>query len=170
MKKIFYAFLVAAMAAVSCSKDPIENTAAVNVAGDWYVLFNQVDANGDIVYEDGFGIGYSHVLTYNTSSNSVDSIFVDDLKNTWEFKAKVPVDMSNMTFGSSSELFEYYSESGVYIYNGKILPGAATTPSGMLADSIVFEVKFDGDAYAESYGYDHYRLEGYRYTGFDADE
>ena len=47
--------------------------------------------------------------------------------------------------------------------------GAATTPSGMPADSIVFIVTFDDDDYPEAFGYYGYRVSGYRYTGFAAD-
>ena len=45
---------------------------------------------------------------------------------------------------------------------GKVLAGAATTPSGMPADSIVFFVNVQGD--------DTYKIAGFRRTGFPADE
>jgi hypothetical protein len=53
-----------------------------------------------------------------------------------------------------------------------MVPKAATTPSGMPADSIVFYVQFTDDdlSYQEAYGYTRYKVSGYRYTGFTADE
>ena len=60
-------------------------------------------------------------------------------------------------------------DSKLTITNGKILPGAATTPSGMPADSIVFNVTFNDDTYPTDYGFDSYRVAGYRYTGFTKD-
>ena len=50
------------------------------------------------------------------------------------------------------------------------MKGAATTPSGMPADSIYFELKLIDDAIAAAYGYDSYQVCGFRYTGFAADE
>lgn len=68
----------------------------------------------------------------------------------------------------------------ITITDGKILNGAATTPSGMPADSIVFYVEFDDDyteddegnpVYVpEAYGFKNYRVSGYRYTGLANDD
>lgn len=80
----------------------------------------------------------------------------------------------------------------VKIWNGKITPGAFTTPSGMPADKFEFEFITDGDdigyyfnadgsvdplqyRIGESFrewdgGYHHYKVTGYRYTGFADDE
>lgn len=56
-------------------------------------------------------------------------------------------------------------ECTVTIDGGKVLEGAATTPSGAKADSIVFYVSFSDD---EDPG-TKYKVSGYRYTGFSAD-
>ena len=70
----------------------------------------------------------------------------------------------------------------ITITDGKILNGAATTPSGMPADSIVFYVEFDDDyspvdetmtdyEYTPTlYGFKNYRVSGYRYTGLANDD
>ena len=91
------------------------------------------------------------------------------------YQVKVPCNLEALTFGSDDEGDNIYGPSAnigdkAIVKNGKIMPGAATTPSVMPADSIFFEVKLVGDAVAAYYGYDHYQVVGYRYTGFAADE
>ncbi len=179
MKKVIIVIALAIVAVVACQKNPIEKTATVDLAGQWYLIYNCVDENGEIIpgFED-FNDGYSLGLTFNTAANKTDSIFVsDEAGNLLGFQVKVPCNLSNLTFGSEDpapnispdRASSYIGETAI-IKNGKILRGAATTPSGMPADSIYFEVKFDSDALAAHYGYDHYQAVGYRYTGFAADE
>jgi len=155
----------------ACDKDEIGGTAIEKMAGEWYVVADAVDAEGNLVYEDAdlFGIGYFHLDTYNTSSNSLTEMWISDNGNFWDFKALVNIDLDAMTFAADNVDNLAY-ESKVTIEEGKILLGAATTPSGMPADSIVFIVTFNDDPYPEAYGYYGYRVSGYRYTGFAADE
>ena len=81
----------------------------------------------------------------------------------------------------------------VKVWNGKITKDGAVTPSGVKADAIEFEFYTDGDdiGYYFDYanelenapgdlrmgvpftimdGFDHYKVSGFRYTGFEADE
>lgn len=51
------------------------------------------------------------------------------------------------------------------ITDGKILEGAALTPSGMPADSIVYMIQFDDDPDGLTY-----KVSGFRRTGFPADD
>ena len=178
MKKVIIIIALAIAAFVACEKNPVEKTATAALAGQWYVIYNCVDANGDIIpgFED-FNGGYSLALTFNTAANKTDSIWVSDSKdmNLLGYQVKVPCNLEALTFGSEDEGDNIYGPSTyigdkAIVKNGKIMPGQATTPSGMPADSIFFEVKLVGDAYAAYYGYDHYQVVGYRYTGFAADE
>ena len=279
MKKIVYMF-AAVLLFASCAKEEIGGTATEALAGQWYVHVDAVDENGDVVYTGAemFGLENFMLLTYNTSVNNEDVMFVDDLENFWTFKAKVDCSTSSLTFSITDEkkyvcataydgsgdletynnyyykagnfdaekwawykegekqfkaglikkdsldkmLTEYYDyvkslpeyfghavdtvSSGyfvkclgrdfevgqvladyddegneifdddvenacnTFITDGKILKGAATTPSGMPADSIVFNVEFDDDPYPGAYGYKNYRVSGYRYTGFSNDD
>lgn len=63
MRKILYMLLASALLAVSCAKDPIENTATVSMAGEWYVTVDVADPEtGEILMEDPYGeIGRAHV-------------------------------------------------------------------------------------------------------------
>lgn len=211
MKKIVYMF-VAVLLFASCEKEEIGGTATEALAGQWYVHVDAVKDNGEIlevIYqkddngeyvldkegnkivefcgEDPFGLGNKLLLTYNTSANTSDTIFVDDLENIWDFKVKVSSNTGDRTFGNTDFADNYKYESGVKITDGQVLSQAATTPSGMPADSIVFYVEFDDDYMVDdegnlveddegnpvyvpkAYGFKNYRISGYRYTGFESD-
>lgn len=174
MKKIalYAAVLILGLFFVtSCEKEKIGNTATEKMAGEWYVVADAVDANGNVVFSDAdlFGIGRFHLDTYNTSSNSSTEMWINDNNNFWNFKAKMNIDLNAMTFQATDVQNEAY-DSKLTISNGKILFGATKTPSGMPADSIVFTVSFSDDTYPAKYGYAAYRVSGYRYTGFKNDK
>lgn len=178
MKKAVIIVFALVLGFVACKKNPVENTATVDLAGQWYVIYNCLDASGKPIegFED-FNGGYSMALTFSTASNTADSIWVSDTKdmNLLGYQVKVPCNLQNLTFGSSTEETNVYGPSDyigekAIITNGKIILGGAKTPSGMPADSIYFELKLMDDAYAATYGYDRYQVLGYRYTGFAADE
>ena len=172
MKKLVYAIVpLAALTLASCEKDPIGGTATEKVSGQWYVECLGIDADGTILFEDAdlFDIGKFWVTTFNTAANDADSIFIQDVFGAiWDFKIKVAVDQAAGTFGiTAGENLQYPCTAD--ITNGKILYGAAKTPSGQPADSIVFDILFDDDPYAGIY-YDRMRVTGLRYTGLAADD
>ena len=183
MKKIFTIIALSlALVAVSCKKEAIENTATVDMAGQWYVQYHGVDANGAIMpgFED-FNGGFSLALSFNTSANTPNELFLSDTENSnfLGYQVKVPCDLASMTFGTATAVDNVHPDSyakgegwgkKVTISNGKIMLQAAHTPSGMPADSIVFEIKLEGDTFAAAYGHDHYQVTGYRYTGLAADD
>lgn len=170
MKKIiFLGMMFACLFLSSCEKDKIGGTATESLAGEWYVTSDAINADGSIWSEDFFGIGRFLISTYNTANNVSSELWVDDAKNFWEFKVKAKVDPNTLTF-SVEDADNAYSISKVTVLGGKILLDAATTPSGMPADSIIFEVSFNDDTYPGEYGFARYRISGYRYTGFTGDE
>lgn len=179
MKKVIIIIALAIVAFIACEKNPVEKTATSALAGQWYVDFQCVDANGDFV--DSFNGAPALALTFNTAANKTDSIWVSDSKdmNFLGIQVKVPCNLEALTFGSDNPgknictagaLGDGDIGEATIIKNGKIMLGAAKTPSGMPADSIYFEVFIDNDGYAANYGWDHYEVTGYRYTGFAADE
>lgn len=161
--------MCAGLLLVSCEKDEVGGTATEALAGEWYVTMDAVDANGNVVYEDVWGVGRQILLTYNTVANIPTEMYVDDIGNFWEFKIKVKCDADARTFSGSSVANEYY-DCNVTIEEGKILPGVATTPHGTPADSISFYVSFSDDPYPADYGYAKYHISGYRYTGLAEDD
>ena len=172
MKKVLYAILaLATLTLASCEKDPIGGTATEKMAGQWYVQVQGVDEDGAVLYEDEdlFGIGNFWLLTYNTAANDADSMWISDVDGAfWEFQIKVGCNQADQTFSIAAGP-DILNGITADITNGKILNKAATTPSGMPADSIVFEVLFSDDPYAGVY-YDHLRVSGYRYTGLANDD
>jgi len=172
MKKLFYAMMaLATLTFASCEKDPIGGTATQDMAGQWYVNVQGLDTDGSVLYEDEdlFGIGNFWLLTYNTADNKAGEMWISDVDGAfWEFQVKVNCDLAAKTF-SAKESEDILNGITADITNGKILFGAATTPSGAKADSIVFDVLFSDDPYAGLY-YDRLRVTGYRYTGLAADD
>ena len=71
MKKLIYfaCMLAGLFMMTSCEKDEIGGTATQSLAGEWYVVADAVDANGNIVYEDFWGERFL-VNTYNTAANT----------------------------------------------------------------------------------------------------
>lgn len=175
MKKTFLFSIVMSVSIfllTSCEKDDIGGTKVESMAGEWYVTAVAVDEEDNLVYTDDdlFALGYFHLDTYNLSSNDGKKMWIDDNANFYfHFKNQVDIDLSTLNF-SCNEVENAYDENTITISNGKILNAAATTPSGSPADSIVFNVNFDNDAYPEKYGYASYRIAGYRYTGLTNDD
>jgi len=186
MKKIFFALLaLASFALTSCEKEKVGGTAVESMAGQWYVTVQGIDENGDLLYTDDdlYGFGPFVILTYNDAADKGDKLFIQDTPNAdgdlfWGFKVKADCNADAGTF-SILGAEDYLGGISVDVTNGKILKGAATTPSGMAADSITFDILFEDDKYAEAnigkpgvtttYYY-KLRMTGYRYTGFVADE
>lgn len=151
---------------VGCEKDEIGNTATESLAGEWYVTVDAVDEGGNVVAEDCYGLGHIHMNTYNTAANIPTEMYVDDIKNFWDFKVRVKSDINTLTFATNgAAVNESYEDCEVTIDGGKILLDAATTPHGTPADSIVYYVSFSDDEPGM-----RYRVSGYRYTGLAVDE
>ncbi|MCD7721602.1 MAG: hypothetical protein LUI09_05170 [Prevotellaceae bacterium] len=171
MKKIAYLMIMACAGALlaSCDKDEPGGTATEALAGEWYVTYDAVDADGNLIEQDIYGMGHTKVYTYNTAENTSTTLYVDDQGEFWEYKVRVNCDVGSLTFSSTGSVPNEYYDCNVLIEDGKILKGAATNPHGTAADSIVFYVTFDDDPYI-GYIYDKLRVTGYRYTGLASDD
>jgi Lipid-binding putative hydrolase len=157
MRKIFFSvFVLMIISTMSCQKT-FENgtTKAKTAASGWWVTFTQ-DGN------DVLGIGTVFLNTYNTSAND-DSIWVDDLLNSWQFKCKAAINYQNLTFSTTNATNEYYPIT-VNITNGKILLKSGTSKSGVKTDSIYMQVNFSDDAA------NTYVISGTARTGFIEDD
>ena len=172
MKKAIYLVMVACIGVLfaSCEKDEIGGTATEALAGEWELTVDAVDDAGNVVMTDPFGVGVMLGLTYNTTDNVADKLYVSDLGNFWDYTVVVNADCNNLTFSSNGAVPNEAYDCMVNIEGGRMLPGAATTPSGRPADSLVYYVSFDDDDYPAAYGYSKYKVSGYRRTGFAADE
>lgn len=172
MKKLLYIAVLALCAGfTSCEKDEIGGTATEATAGQWYVSVNAVDENNNVVFEDEdlFGLGQFLILTYNTSDNKADEMFVDDLGNFWDFKCKVKNNINDLTFATEGAAENYNYDMQLTITDGKILPGAGVQKNGSPADSISFYVVFSDDDYINEY-YSKLHIAGVRYSGLAENE
>ena len=159
MKKVLYlATMLLCMAFTSCQKEDIGGTATESLAGQWYVEANVVNADGSVI-EDPYGLGRIHILTYNTSANNPNEIWIDDSKNFWNFKVKATGDINNLTFSAASAQNQRGDEITVNITNGKIIKNGGVQNNGSPADYITMDVEFSDDPGTI------YRLEGVRYSG-----
>jgi hypothetical protein len=129
---VFFLLLIS-----GCAKNlpEVGGTAAQTVANEWWVTFA---LNG----EDQIGSPVK-IATYNTSDNK-DSIWVDDLQHTWQFKCKAKADYQALTFQTDGSQNDYY-DIQVKITNGKILHKAGISRTGNITDSIYLEATFTDD-------------------------
>ena len=146
----------------SCGKEEPFYSEVVELAGEWKVTVDQVDASGNVIGENL--VGTIDLLTYNTVANT-NEMWLDDLKNFWSTKIKVSVDVQNSTFTCNGYTDEYLKgteyEYQATITDGKINYDGTKSPLGHVVDEIVFTIQFS-DAPGE-----YYRFHGYRRTGFD---
>ncbi|MFB6341838.1 lipid-binding protein [Saccharicrinis sp. FJH62] len=160
-KFIKYIMVLAVIVGFAACQEDYEpgGTAVQDMAGTWWVNMSVMDADGNLLGS----YGYYQLLTYNTSDNSTDSMWVTDDGNFWDYKVKVGINYSNKTF-TINEGKDLIWDDNTTIENGKIMAGAATAPSGTVTDSIYFEVQWASDP-----GYT-YIGSGYRYTGWPEDD
>jgi len=172
MKKVFYIIAAAALVLLaSCQKDPIGGTAVQDLSGQWYVTCDLIDANGEVFAtgSDFFGLDERFIiLTYNTASNKDNELFVDDLGNFWEFQCVSTCDLKTLSF-NAKDATDIVNDDTVTL-TGKVVLNGTSTPSGQPADYIEINCTFGSDGDPAKYGYDHYRLTGWRYTGLVNDD
>ena len=164
MKK-YLILLVAAIAFsfTGCQKDTEPGgTSVQDMAGEWWVTAEYQDAG---VWTDA-GVGHFKLSTYNTAANLSTEMWVNDHGSFWNFKSVVKVDYAAKTFLTTDSVTTNsasYPTEKVLITAGKVLKGAAKTPSKTAADSIVFTTVFNDDPTV-------YKISGFRRTGFPADD
>lgn len=156
--------------------DPeVEYASTYPVSGEYYVLYNHSEFG-----EDALSVGFTKIFVTNTAANDGKEIWIGDFAsdpNSYEFyqyKVKIPVNMDNLTFGSETPIINNVDgyEIGITVSNGKIIENASLQPSGVMSDSIYFEITFDDIDLIEKYGAstDVLMVSGFRRTGFIEDE
>lgn len=162
MKKIFSLIaFIGTLMFTSCTAEDVYYTNVVELAGEWKVTVDQVDASGNVIDENVSGT--INLLTYNTVADN-NEMWIDDLKGFWQTKVKVTVDTENLTFSCSNVTDEYCkgtkNEYQATITDGRMKYDATTSSLGYTVDEISFTIQFS-DAPGE-----YYRFHGYRRTGF----
>ena len=179
-KSIFSIFALMAMlvAFTSCEKDEVENTATVEMAGEWHVHVSALDPDtGEIADPDWFGDGHYNITTCNTADNLANEMWlVDAVCYYFPYQVLIDVNPSTMTFNSSTWVDNLFGEGDyggatVSITDGKIVKNGWTKANGIKVDYIEFYVSFSDDPFPPYYGIsDKYLVSGFRYTGFTEDE
>lgn len=140
----------------SCSKKPdVENTVTYKMAGEWYIRF----------YESGAAVTpYHKIISYNTADPNSNQIWVDDL-NFQPFKAKFDVDYSTLAFKTATGVVNLIGTGKtIKVLEGKVLPDAGRSKSGVVVDSFYMKLEFSEEPGAI------YDVKGHQRTGFFEDE
>lgn len=149
-------------------------TMAQNAAGNWWVTLQQ----GSTTLSP-----YFFLTTYNTSSNTEDSIWVDDPLQSLNadldggnlvyytygisyasFKVKAGLQYTALTFSGTNLENNYWSgdtssSETLSIYNGRVFPKGTTSRTGVKTDSIYFQIVFSKNPV------DTFVVSGYARTG-----
>lgn len=139
-----------------------ENSSVYPISGQWWVKMETESAPG----KWSEVVGYSKLLTYNTASNSSDTIWISDEGKIWNFKVKCPIALSNSTFSMKDSVINSVADYSinVKVNDGFVSLGKAKSISGVTTDSISFKIGFTDDPGTV------YRISGHRRTGFREDD
>lgn len=178
-KIIIIASLVLFISLTGCTKlykmnqpeEPeIEYSAVWPMSGEWYVTYKFDDGAGNI--DDWYGVGYVPLFTYNTADESKTEFWISgnmDAANFWSYCVKSSLNLETLTFNGSELVSTGDWEGAPYdikvnITNGKVIEDGGTSKSGVVVDSIYFEIEFEDDPGRI------YQCSGHRRTGFLEDE
>lgn len=159
LNKLGILLIIGFLVLTSCQKE-VEpgGTVMEAMSGEWWVDFGVLE-DGNLVAD----YGYYFVSTFNTADEATDKLWISDNNNFWQFQVKANANIEAMTFSVDAGT-DLVWDDNTTIRNGKILEGAATSPSGVVTDSIYFEVEWASDPGTI------YRGAGYRYTGWPEDD
>lgn len=156
MKKIISSIFSISLLLVlftACDEEvEIWESSTAELDGNWFVQYDHSEMG-----VDPFGAGLTAIHTFNTAANNGQEIWITDEDHFWSYKVRVPANPENLTFGSDEDLVNQVEDYDINIkvQNGKIIPNAATLPSGVTVDSIYFEITFeDMLPYLQSLGLD----------------
>ena len=170
MKKNILIMVCFAILFSSCDKKEDfvnEESVVMEMAGEWYVHYDH-----PIYGPDPFGVGYTSLITYKTSADDGQEIWISDQGNFWTYQVKIPVNVSALTFGTLDTVINAVPgyDIKVLVRNGKIIKDASVRPSDAIADSIYFELWFEDLEGSTGIAGDTLIVSGYRRTGFLEDE
>jgi len=166
MKKALFISGLIVFLFTSCSKNlpDVGGTSAQIMANEWWVTLNEGGVN---VY----GNYHGKIATSNAASNS-NEIWVSDFPsgttgNIWGFQVRATADFKNLTFSANNvESVNPDYPVKVTITEGKVIPGAGRSRTGVVTDSINMKIQFEDDPVPGTI----YELKGHARTKFIEDE
>lgn len=156
MKNYIISLILVVALFTSCDKkEDYEqiNSSVMEISGEWWVDYSDGDYHS----------GLTKLIISNTAADNGQEIWISDEDNFWEYKVKCPVNIDQLTF-SGTDLENIQYDVLIQISGGKMLPLAAQSTSGVVTDSIYFEIEFGDDPGTI------YQASGWRKTGFIEDE
>lgn len=156
MKKYIFYFTLLALVVSACDLKEdyeVEKSKVVDAAGQWYVNYST----------DGYESGYILLNTYNTAADDGKAFWITDDGAWWDYKVKCPINTNDLTF-SGSDLANTAYDIKVKVLNGKVILKGGKSTTGVVTDSIYFELEFEDDPGTI------YKAAGHRRTGFLEDE
>lgn len=155
----------------SCKKAVDYGTTAVQkMSNGWWVVASSTDSG--VVGQYAPASDHMFFVTYNTSENTADAIWVDDLgylsyfdQGIYDIKSTLTASLANFTMtGGSGTANLYQTGNAVNWASGKIFPKGGVSRSGVVTDSIFLQVVFAAKST------DTLTIKGVARTGFDADD
>lgn len=171
MKRNIFYLLIVILVLFSCDeKEDWEqiNSSVIEVTGEYWVHYDH-----EVYGSDPWGVGTTKLLISNTAADNGVEAWISDEGNFWDYKVKIPVNIDQLAFGSDQEVTSIVegSEIQVKITNGKIIYDAVTNlESGVITDSIYFEVWFEDLEDDTEIPNDKVIVSGFRKTGYLEDE
>ncbi|HET6556498.1 MAG TPA: lipid-binding protein [Prolixibacteraceae bacterium] len=157
---LYIAFLALVFSACDLKEDyVVEKSKVVEAAGQWWV--NYVDSAG---HESG----YIALKTFNAAADDGTELWITDEGGFWDYKVKAAINLDGLTF-SGTNLANASYDSNVDILNGKVFLNGGKSTSGVVTDSIAFDIVFS-DSGADGETPELYKVYGHRRTGFLEDE
>ena len=161
-KTIFFFLIVAALASMTACKRTLPDyghTAVVKMANNWWVTINSALYGSQTPTRAYFG-------TYNASSNSIDSLWIDDL-GLVGLKSLTVANYAKLTFSSTNapNLDQPFGEpDSISVFNGKVITLGGHSKTGVATDSLYFQATLSDDPG------DTITVAGTARTGFIADD
>ncbi|WP_298263452.1 lipid-binding protein [uncultured Lutibacter sp.] len=136
----------------------VEKSSVSAMASDWWVIALEPDG-----VTPAFGGDYVLVTTSNSVEDDGSTMIIDDHQNYFEFRTKIDVNVSSLTFTGKDNV-ELYYDGEILLTNGSITKDSFTTTTGRTVDEIYFEAEFDW------YPGTTFIFKGHKRTGFLEDE
>lgn len=164
--------------AASCTKTQnYGGTAVQKMANGWWVkAYSSVNGLVSITPPanpagSDSAAGHIYITTYNTSGNTNDSLWADDLGAIgaygpagYDFKATLGANYTSYTISSAGTMNLYQTSNPVKYAVGQVFPKGGRSRTGVVTDSLILKIVFIANPT------DTLTVEGVARTGFDADD